>query len=334
MSTSPNGTVDVSRLDTPVKKSRSSNFIAENDPLGRRLGRELSVATSQLSSPSTVDTSIPSSINSTSPSVADLSVKASIQAYSEYRFQDAKHHLRESTYHRLREDYHLADNPERFLESRAKTILEEAKTQPLEAWQTRAVLKHLSTDIEGSALRTSLTPDELIEAMKLMDKYDDQVELKSKLFRERVLLLGAVGCIAVAVWYFIASDLPMVKAFANISPDNNRSLLDYPMREAILLFALIGATVSSFRSSLNAIADNRVFITDYIADRWVLGARIITGVMLATLATTLVHTEFLALGTVTPILLITVAIVSGFSESFVFNAIDRMVNAYETQASR
>jgi len=194
--------------------------------------------------------------------------------------------------------------------ARARSILREASDdeKSLSSWRKTTIMELLA-DGQGK-LDVNITPDRVVQAAKILDEHHDNVYQKLIIIQARLKVLAILTVFALAYWIVAP---PPIANLATIAPRIFWC--------TIFLSGIIGAIISGFTSSIKK-EGKRARIPLELSDSSITFARLALGALSALAVTIFLISGLLKLGELRYELMLTIAIVSGFSERLLLRAIE------------
>ena len=206
------------------------------------------------------------------------------------------------------------------LKQEASVILAEASDEgkDLSGWRRTAIRQSLADD--NGALKSSLEPENVIRAKRILDEQQDNVYHKLHILQRRLELLSVISLFAVGVWILWSPLSPTI----TVNP-----LLDGIITPgtrlwvAVILTGILGALVSGFLTSM-ARDQKQARIPAEVLATTVTFARISVAVLSSLAISIFLLSGLLNMPNPSPGLLLAVAFASGFSDRLLLRALDSL----------
>jgi hypothetical protein len=198
---------------------------------------------------------------------------------------------------------------EDYLRITAESIWAEANDK-LEPWKKEKVHKLLFDDkLPG----TTYTIEEIVQAKRIIDSHDHNVEYKANSVQWQLDVLGTLSLIllVVAITFMATSDLTV-------------SLRDSSMLILICVFGAFGGSISGIFSLSKISLKETAEIPIQSLSGWLTISRPLVGAISALIITVFILSGLMVVGSVSPTQILAVSFVSGFSERLILGAADKV----------
>jgi phage pi2 protein 07 len=234
----------------------------------------------------------------------------------------------------------LAEHAPELLYAKEKSYLIEAKDEKkgLSKWRKDSIIELLEPKqdkpkIEAESGGTSVVVQyhktnlehvyRIVEAKKLLDEHFDNVYQKQSIIKNRLFWLSVFGLIAIVLWFLLLLPIPI---FINNENDPfGKFFADSPIKFwlAIVLAGVVGSILSSFTSTIGN--EKGSSIPTELSSNVLAFSRLMVGALSAIVITVFLTADILSFQPENYAFILTIAIISGFSDRLLLSAIEKMV---------
>ncbi len=229
----------------------------------------------------------------------------------------------------------LAEKTPDLLKTKEKSYLIEAKDEKkgLSKWRKDSIIKLLDRNVNPEVSNKDIKEDEnklihvyrVIEAKRLLDEHFDNVYQKQLIIKRRLIWLSFFGLIAIVFWIMLSLPVPAIETEGNDPFENVFTNSSPKFWFAIVLAGILGSILSSFTSSIGN--EKGSSIPAELSTNTLAFARIMVGALSAIVITVFLTADILSFQPNNYAFMLTMAIISGFSDRFLLNAIEKMVKS-------
>lgn len=210
------------------------------------------------------------------------------------------------------------------LDMRALAIVTEASdpTKAVTRWRIESI-KGLLKDERGKLI-SPVNVTRLVEAKRLLDEHQDNIYQRLSILKSRLNLLSAIGLLLLIIWWGIAPQVPLTLP-AN---DPLSALAAVPRRfwEIVIFAGVLGGLLSAFTSAISGDI-KKSNIPAVLSTETTTYARLIVSALSAVTIIIFLGSGIVTFPQQNSAFIISLALISGFSDRLLLNAIEKVAKA-------
>lgn len=223
------------------------------------------------------------------------------------------------------------DKLQSWRKKRVQSIVEKAAAPRLSpAKPSDSATGAVGTPKPAAGERRALSLEEISEIAEILHHHFDNQAVKHRAQRKQLQWLVGIGLTVAGLWLVLLSVSPYLRSQLGEGPETWVPRLTL----AVMLFGLLGASLSGILSTFND--PGKINIPELLASFRVTLARLVVGLLSAVAVSVILTSGFLRIGKLdekSTAVVLFAALVAGFSERLVINALKKAAGEQDAAAS-